>query len=153
MVMGEQGIAALAHATEPGVPPIHNHSARCYGFCPEEQTVLQLEAAGMRVRALPWRLRLMRILHSATPDESVESRQKRLEFLRPIDGCQNGFRFGKGFSVAKAAADRQQAHAQPEFSAYAVDGSRYSMIGNRRVQRKIEVAPAGYVGTPYNSLR
>jgi hypothetical protein len=47
-------------------------NARCGGLCPEEQTVLQLQAQSITVRALPWKLCIVRNLNgSQSPDPLV----------------------------------------------------------------------------------
>ena len=52
-VASDVGMAALAGMVTSGLV-LHNSSARCHLFCPEEQTGAQLLRAGMELRPLPW---------------------------------------------------------------------------------------------------
>lgn len=54
-VASDVGMAAVAGMVTSGLV-LHNSSARCHLFCPEEQTGAQLLRAGMELRPLPWKM-------------------------------------------------------------------------------------------------
>ena len=67
-----------------------NLTTRCLGLCPEEQTVLQLQALGVHLSPLGWRnVSLQRLPGGSTPTPSVL-------FLRP-----GGWSEAKGARVVR----------------------------------------------------
>ena len=46
-------MATVVDACHGGTHPIYNASIRCFGFCPEEQMMLQMRARGLELSPLP----------------------------------------------------------------------------------------------------
>ena len=100
MVMAMPGAHALARMTAHDRPAQHDHSKRCYGFCMEEQTMLQLEAAGMTLKGLLWRLRLVRMHHNASAaGEDLDAKLERFSLLRRDAGAAHCYEHAKMFAA------------------------------------------------------
>ena len=82
LLLSVQSMAVLAGMTATGLLE-YKDGMRCHGgFCPEEQTVLQLQKGGVELRALPWNLSLWRV-YFMDPGENYTQYVRRQKFLPP----------------------------------------------------------------------
>ena len=120
MVMAMPGAHALARMTAHDRPAQHDHSKRCYGFCMEEQTMLQLEVAGMTLKGLLWRLRLVRMHHNASAaGEDLDAKLERFSLLRRDAGAAHCYQHAQMFAAKmRTSGVLQDAGAQSVLREY-----------------------------------
>ena len=116
LLLSVQSMAVLASMTSTDLLE-YSDGKRCHGgFCPEEQTVLQLQKGGVEVRGLPWNLTLNRVW-SKDPDENTTEYRQRQALLPPATQSWNmGAALCSGHGAPSTEADRTK--RQPLASHY-----------------------------------
>lgn len=118
-VTDEDGMAAMADMGNQSGSLMFSASTRCFGFCPEEQTQLQLKARGVSMASLPdppWRTEVQRARDLLALRYSSAREFAKLKLTLADLGLRMGCRIGYDLASMKAAPpwSRQQSQQQQQ---------------------------------------